>query len=154
MQARRYIFVDRDGTLIEDRGYAYEIDQYARIPGALEGLKLLVEDGYRIAIVTNQSGLARGYFSLEQYHAFDAHLRSDFETHGVPIDQTLYCPHLPTEGCACRKPAPGLLMQAEHELSADLSQSWVIGDKPSDIELAERAGCRSVYLLTGQGQAH
>ena len=153
MPAERFAFVDRDGTLIEDRGFVHRIEDYAPLAGAADALRLLIEGGYRIAIVTNQSGIGRGFFSEAQYAAFDAHLRRDFEARGASIEASYHCPHTAEDGCSCRKPAPGLLERAVRELGASLTQSFVIGDKPSDMELAARAGCRGVYVLTGHGEA-
>ena len=149
----RFVFVDRDGTLIEDRGYTHEVEDYARLPGAAEGLRALADAGFRIAIVTNQSGIGRGYFGEAELAHFQEHLLRDFAACGVTIEAIYHCPHHPDEACACRKPAPGLLERAENELGADLPASWVIGDAPSDVELARRAGCRAVYVLCGQGAA-
>lgn len=153
MPGERFVFVDRDGTLIEDRGFVHRIEEFAPLPGAVEGLRLLIDGGYRIAIVTNQSGIGRGYFSEAQYAAFDAHLRRDFEARGVRIDASFHCPHTPEDGCNCRKPAPGMLERAAREVGANLRESVVIGDKVSDMDLASRAGCRAVFVLTGQGEA-
>ena len=146
------MFVDRDGTLIEDRGYTHRVEDYAPLPGAASGLRKLQEAGYRIAIVTNQSGIGRGLFSESDFARFQEHLLRDFAAQGVEIEGSYHCPHLPDAGCACRKPAPGLLERAVRELGADLSASWVIGDQLSDIELARRAGCQAVLVLTGQGE--
>ncbi len=148
-----FVFADRDGTLIEDRGYTWRIEDYAPLPGAVEGLQLLREAGFRIAVVTNQSGIGRGLFTRAAYDAFESHLHRDFAARGAPLEATYVCPHAPDAGCACRKPAPALLERATRELGADLGASWVIGDKPIDMELAARGGCRRVYVLTGQGAA-
>ena len=153
MPADRFVFVDRDGTLVEDAGFVHRIEDYAPLPGAVDGLRLLLDGGYRIAIVTNQSGIGRGLFSEAQYRAFDAHLRRDFEAQGAPITASFYCPHTAEDDCGCRKPATGMLERAAQELGANLQQSFVVGDKPSDMQLAARAGCQGVYVLTGQGQA-
>ena len=153
MPAERFAFVDRDGTLIEDRGFVHRIEDYAPLAGAADALRLLIEGGYRIAIVTNQSGIGRGFFSEAQYAAFDAHLRRDFEARGASLEASYHCPHTAEDGCSCRKPAPGLLERAVRELGANLQQSFVIGDKPGDMELAARTGCQGVYVLTGQGRA-
>ncbi len=151
MGRRRFVLVDRDGTLLEDTGFPHRIADYRPLPGAVEGLRLLQEAGLGIAIVTNQSGIGRGIFSEEDFQRFQAHFIQDFAAHGVRIEATYFCPHAPDAGCDCRKPATGLLERARRELDIDLEQSWVVGDRPEDMECARRAGCRHVYVLTGQG---
>ncbi len=151
MLKRPFVFADRDGTLIHDTGYAFRTSDYTRLPGAAEGLRLLQDAGFGIAVVTNQSGIARGYYTEADYRAFQEQVERDFAAAGVQIEASFFCPHLPDEGCACRKPATGLLRRAETELGADLARSWVIGDNPSDMRLAQSAGCRGLYVLTGHG---
>ncbi len=151
MAGRRFVFVDRDGTLIEDRGFVHRIDDYAPLPGAIEGLRELQNAGFEIAVVTNQSGIGRGFLSEADFEALQSHLVQDFAKQGVRIEATYHCPHRPDEGCACRKPGTALLKRAEEELGATLEESYVIGDKPHDVEMARRAGCHSIYVLTGEG---
>jgi D-glycero-D-manno-heptose 1,7-bisphosphate phosphatase len=146
---RPYVFFDRDGTLIEDRGYPHRLADYAPLPGAVEAVRLLRAAGFGVAVVTNQSGIARGYFGEDDFLAFQSHLERDFAARGAPIDRSYHCPHLPDAGCDCRKPSPGLVLRAARELGADLAASWVVGDQASDAELAARAGCRAV--LVGEG---
>lgn len=151
---RRFVFLDRDGTLVEDHGYTWRVEDYVLLPGVPEALRRLAGSGFALAIVTNQSGIGRGRFGEEDFHAFQRHLVADLARRGVAIESTLFCPHLPEAGCACRKPAPGMLERASRELGADLARSWVIGDHRSDIELAARAGCAGgVLVLTGHGPA-
>lgn len=144
--SRPFVFVDRDGTLVEDRGYVFRIEDYAPLPRAAEGLCLLQEAGYGLAIVTNQSGIGRGYYTRVDFDRFQAHLLADLAARGVRIEATFHCPHLPDADCACRKPRTGMLERARAELAADLRASWVIGDQLSDVELAANAGCRAVYV--------
>jgi D-glycero-D-manno-heptose 1,7-bisphosphate phosphatase len=149
---RPFVFLDRDGTLVEDHGYTHRIEDYALLPGVPEALLRLARAGFALAIVTNQSGIGRGYYDEDAFHAFQRHLVADLARFGVAIESTLFCPHLPDAGCACRKPAPGLLERARRELGADLARSWVIGDHRGDLELAARAGCAgAVLVLTGHG---
>jgi D-glycero-D-manno-heptose 1,7-bisphosphate phosphatase len=146
VSARRYVFLDRDGTLVADPGYVHRIEDYALLPGVPEALHELCAAGFRLAIVTNQSGIGRGYYGMAEFERFQARLLADLGRAGVNVDATYLCPHVPGDGCACRKPAPALLERARTELDADLEQSWVIGDAQSDVELAARAGCRAVWL--------
>lgn len=147
----RFVFLDRDGTLIRDEGYTHRVEDYERLPGVVEGLRRLVAAGYSLAIVTNQSGIGRGYFDEAAYRAFREHVEADLAARGVPIARTYHCPHAPDAGCDCRKPAPGMLWRARDELGADLAASWVVGDRPHDVELAERAGCAGGLLLDPAG---
>ncbi len=149
----RFVFLDRDGTLVEDHGYTYKREDYKLLPGAAQGLHQLASAGYQLVIVTNQSGIGRGYFTQDDFEDFQAELIVDLAEHDVQIATTLFCPHTPEADCACRKPKPGLLERARKELYADLAASWVIGDSPCDLELAKNAGCRSVLILTGKGEA-
>lgn len=151
MAGQRFVFVDRDGTVIEDRGFVHRVEDYAPLPGAPEALRQLQEAGFGIAILTNQSGIGRGCFTEVDFQAFQGHLVQDLARQGVRIEATYHCPHRPEEGCECRKPGTALLRRAEQELGARLEESFVIGDKPEDVEMALRAGCRPIYVLTGYG---
>jgi D-glycero-D-manno-heptose 1,7-bisphosphate phosphatase len=146
---RRFVFLDRDGTLIRDGGYVHRPEDYALLDGVIEGLQALARAGFALAIVTNQSGIGRGYFSEAQFHAFHLLLLADLQRAGLTIEATYHCPHGPDEGCECRKPATGMLLRARRELGADLERSWVIGDSRVDVDLAARAGCRSVRIAPG-----
>jgi D-glycero-D-manno-heptose 1,7-bisphosphate phosphatase len=148
----RFVFLDRDGTLVRDLGYTHRVEDYQLLPGVVSGLRRILDAGYRLAVITNQSGIGRGYFSAEKYAEFQAHLADDLARQGVPIEASYFCPHRPEAKCECRKPRPALLYRAQRELGADLARSWVIGDSPVDVELAERGGCRgAVLILTGRG---
>jgi D-glycero-D-manno-heptose 1,7-bisphosphate phosphatase len=149
---RRFVFLDRDGTLTRDHGYTHRVEDYALLPGVVEGLRRLAQAGYHLAIVTNQSGIGRGCFGEDDYQRFRAHLEADLAARGVRIEATYHCPHRPDEGCACRKPAPGMLLRARDELGADLAASWVVGDQERDVGLAEHAGCRGAVRV-GPGHA-
>jgi histidinol-phosphate phosphatase family protein len=150
--SRPFAFLDRDGTLVEDRGYAWKLEDYAPLPGAHEAVARLRSAGFGVVVVSNQSGVGRGYFEASDVDRFEARLRADFAAHGAPLDACYHCPHTPDDGCACRKPAPGMIERACREHDVDLGHSWVIGDKAADIELATLAGCRAVLVLTGQGR--
>jgi D-glycero-D-manno-heptose 1,7-bisphosphate phosphatase len=142
-----YVFLDRDGTLTVDRGYIHRIEDFALLPGVVEGLRALSAAGFGLAIVTNQSGIARGYFDEAAYGAFQAHLKRELATAGVAIAGSYHCPHGPDAGCRCRKPAPGLVLDAAAALGADLARSWVIGNAERDAEAGLQAGCGGAVLI-------
>ncbi len=148
-----FIFLDRDGTIIRDKGYPHRIEDYELLPGAAEGLARLAALGYRLAIVTNQSGIGRGLFDEAAYERFEAYLHDDLEAKGVEIAASLHCPHTPDADCECRKPKIGLFKRAVKELGANLSESWMIGDKPSDLEAGRNAGCRGSVFIRSEKYA-
>lgn len=156
--SRSAVFLDRDGTLIEEVNYLARPDQVKLIPGAAEAVRRLNEMGVLVVVVTNQAGVARGYFPESRVAEVHAHLSALLARHGARIDAYYHCPHHPTAGigryrvdCDCRKPKPGLLLTAAHDLGIDLSRSWMIGDKPCDAEAGRAAGCRTVLVRTGHG---
>ena len=142
----RAVFADRDGTVIEDPGFLSDPDGVKLIPGAAEALTELQSRGYRLVVVSNQSGVARRLISAEQASAVHERFVAELERRGVRLDDVRYCPHGPDEGCACRKPLPGLLVDAAAALDLDLARSFMIGDKSSDIEAGRRAGCTTILL--------
>jgi D-glycero-D-manno-heptose 1,7-bisphosphate phosphatase len=152
----RAVFLDRDGTIIEDVGYLDDCSRMKFLPGAVESIRLLNKSGYKVIIVTNQAGIARGYFSEEKLKEINARMLEKMAGQGAHIDKIYYCPHH-IEGsieeykkeCSWRKPNPGMLEAAAREYDLDIANSFMIGDKINDIEAGHRAGCRTI-LLTGQ----
>ncbi len=156
---REAVFLDRDGTLIEEVNYLSAPEQVRLIPGAAEAVRRINELGVLVVIVTNQAGVARGYFPESRVAEVHAHLSTLLAEHGARIDAYFHCPHHPTEGigayrvaCACRKPKPGLLLTAAREMSIDLPRSWMIGDKLCDAAAGKSAGCRTLLVRTGHGR--
>jgi D-glycero-D-manno-heptose 1,7-bisphosphate phosphatase len=156
MKSRGAVFLDRDGTVNEEVGYLRDLEKFKLIPGAATAIRRLNEAGLPVVLVTNQSGVARGYFPESLVH--DAHERLDamLRAEGARLDGVYYCPHHPTAGnssytvvCDCRKPATGLLDRAARDLNLDLRQSFMVGDKWSDVELGQRAGARTILVRTG-----
>jgi D-glycero-D-manno-heptose 1,7-bisphosphate phosphatase len=153
---QRAVFLDRDGTIIEDAGYIGEISGIKFLPMVGEAIKLLNESGFKVIITTNQAGVARGYFTEEAVREVNRYIEETLAQQGALIDRTYYCPHH-TEGvvkeyrkeCHWRKPNPGMIEAAAREFGIDLKDSFVIGDKLSDIEAGYRVECRTV-LLTNQ----
>lgn len=157
-KVRRAVFLDRDGTINVEKDYLYKIEDFEFIPGAPEAIKRLKDGGFLVIVVTNQSGVGRGYFDEREVETLHDHLQSELAGYGTAIDAFYYCPHHPEHGvgdyrivCDCRKGAPGMLLQAAAEHNIDLQQSFMIGDKLADIEAASRAGCQPILVLTGHG---
>lgn len=148
----RMLLLDRDGTVIQDKHYLCDPNQVAFEVGAVDGLRALAAQGWRFVLVTNQSGVGRGYFSLEQVAAVHRRLRAMLEDAGIVLSGIYVCPHAPEAGCRCRKPAPGLVEQAARELGFDPRQAVVVGDKLADVALAQAVGARPVLVRTGQGR--
>lgn len=143
---RPALFLDRDGTIIVDVGYPRDPARVELLPGAAEALAALAPHA-ALVIVSNQSGLARGKFTAAEAAAVHARVVEVLAAAGVTLAGSFYCPHGPDDGCRCRKPAPGLLLEAAAALELDLSASIVIGDKPSDVAAGRAAGCRAGLLF-------
>ena len=146
------VFVDRDGTILRERGYLSDPRALHFYPRAIQGLKILARAGYKLVVVTNQSGVGRGYFSLDQLRRVNRAFTSRLRARGVRLAGLYFCPHLPGGGCACRKPRPGMAMKARAALGLDLKKCYVIGDQDRDMSLARAIGARGVLVLTGAGR--
>lgn len=146
------VFLDRDGTLIEDVGYARDPEQVRLLEGAAEALRELRRRGFRLVVVSNQSGIGRGLITPAEARAVHERFVRVLGEAGVALDAVRYCPHAPEERCSCRKPSPGMLLEAAEALGLELAASWMVGDAPSDVEAGRRAGCRTL-LLGGGGAA-
>lgn len=152
---KKVIFLDRDGVINVDVNYLYRIEDLTFMPGALEALALAVRAGYELIVVTNQSGVARGYYTEDDVKKLHTYMGKKMEEQGAPVLQFYYCPHhekgtVPayTMVCDCRKPEPGMILKAMEDYSIDRAKSFMIGDKPSDVEAAHRAGLDG-YLFEG-----
>ncbi len=147
------VFLDRDGTIIEDVGYVHEEDKIKFLPGVSEAIKLLNKSGFKVIIITNQAGVARGYFTEEAVKEINKYIQESLAKEGALIDMIYYCPHH-VQGiieeykkeCNCRKPNPGMIEEAVRDFGIDLKKSFVIGDKASDIEAGHRVGCKTIFL--------
>jgi D-glycero-D-manno-heptose 1,7-bisphosphate phosphatase len=149
---RPFVFLDKDGTLIEDLPYNVDPRRVRLAPGAAEAISTLAEAGYTLAICSNQSGVARGYYSLDDLAALAGYLEAEVAALGGRLAAMYACPHLPTGSnawavvCECRKPAPGMLRLAAHDLGADLERSWMIGDTWMDVAAGRAAGCGTILV--------
>jgi histidinol-phosphate phosphatase family protein len=152
------VFLDRDGTLIVERHYLHDPDGVELLPGVAEGLRRMQALGLRLVLVTNQSGVGRGYFGRAAVERVHGRLLELLERQGVDLDAIYICPHTPEEACGCRKPLPGLIERAAADLGIDLgagpAQSFVIGDKPCDVDLGLVVNATTFLVTTGYGAGH
>lgn len=155
---KRAVFIDRDGTISEEVGYINHPSRFRLFPYAADAIKHLHENGWLAILVTNQAGVARGYFSEEMIQIVHAAMTAELESNGAKMDALYYCAHHPSVGeppyrfdCDCRKPKPGLITRAAQDFDIDISESWMAGDRYSDIELARNAGLKSAFVLSGYG---
>jgi len=146
------VFLDRDGTINEEVGYLNHISRLRLLPGVAEALKLLKNAGFKLIVITNQSGVARGYFPLSLVDEVHKEIQKRLRRRGVQIDDFFVCLHSPDEGCNCRKPKPGLVLEAVKQHGILLEKSYVIGDKAVDLELAQNLGIKGILVLTGYGR--
>lgn len=153
---RAAVFIDRDGTLVQEREYLADPEELELVPGVPDALKALREAGYVLVVTTNQSGIARGYYTEEEYRAVARRLDEELEAEGVWVDATFHCPHHPdhTGPCACRKPGTGMHMQASRRLGLAPERSWFVGDKVKDVLPARTLKGRGILVRTGFGAEH
>jgi len=141
------LFLDRDGIINVDHGYVYKIDDFEFVDGIFDLVKIFVDTGYLIFVVTNQSGIGRGYYCEEDFTTLTEWMTEEFKDNYITIKKVYHCPHSPEEKCHCRKPQTGMIEQALEHYAIDLEHSWMIGDKSSDIALAHHANIgNSVYI--------
>ncbi len=158
---KKVLFLDRDGVVNIDHGYVYKPQEFEFVAGVFDACKKFTDDGYEIVVVTNQSGIGRGYYSEQDFNNLTAWMKDEFKRHGVPILAVYFCPHHPTKAqasylqeCDCRKPAPGMLLQAITEHDIDPKKSIMVGDKLGDLIAAERASIATrVLVRSGQSYA-
>lgn len=150
---RRAIFLDRDGVINENRAdYVKSWEEYRFLPGVFSPLKRLAQSPFIIIVITNQSAINRGLVARSVVEEINRRMIGEIQAHGGRVDAVFYCPHRPDENCDCRKPKPGLLLQAAEHFGIDLSRSYLIGDALSDIAAGLAAGCYPILVLTGRGR--
>jgi len=152
------VFLDRDGTINEEMGYINHLSRFHILEGVFDAIKLLKHAGFKVIVITNQSGLGRGYFNEDLLNSVHEYLLEEIAKHGTQLDQIYHCPHHPVEGkglykvdCQCRKPKTGMIEKAQREYSIDLKKSFYIGDSYTDIKLAKNVKIKSILVLTGYG---
>ncbi len=148
---RRFVILDRDGTIIEESSYLSDPEQVRLLPGVGRALRELKEMGFGLVVITNQSGVGRGFFDEEQLRRIHERLRQQLESEGVCLDGIYFCPHRPEDDCLCRKPKLGLIQKASEELDFTLERSLVIGDKTADIEMGQKISATTFLVRTGYG---
>lgn len=149
----KFVVLDRDGVLNKDPGYVHKIEDLKFFPEVFKALNLL-KDKFKFIIITNQSGINRGYYTKEDFNKFNDKLTQELKKQNITIEKTYCCPHTPEENCECRKPKTKFIKEAEKEFNIDLNHSFVIGDHPCDINLGKNSGIKTIYLLTGHGKKH
>jgi len=149
------VFLDRDGVINKDKGYVSKIDDFEFIEGSIEAMQLLKQNGYLVVVITNQSGIARGYYSEDEFMVLTEWMDWSLADRGVDLDGIYYCPHHPEKGigdykqdCSCRKPNTGMLDSAGKELDIDFANSYLVGDKLSDIQAGQKSHLKACYLVS------
>ena len=153
---RPAVFLDRDGTIVDDPGFLHDPAQVRLLPGAAEAVRRLGAAGFLVVTVSNQSGIARGLYGPAEYEAVQRRLAELLETHAARLDRAYFCPHHPqfTGACDCRKPGVKLFRDAEADLGIDLARSWWVGDRLSDVQPARTLGGRGILVTSGQGNLY
>jgi D-glycero-D-manno-heptose 1,7-bisphosphate phosphatase len=154
VSGQKAFFFDRDGVINIDRGYVSKIGDFTFMDGIFPLMRSLSEKGFLLVLVTNQSGIGRGYYTEEDFLRVTEWMLKRFADEGIRIAAVYRCPHSPESGCACRKPAPGMFLQAIREHGIDPAVSWMVGDKPGDMAAAEAAGIPNRVLLGGAVSVH
>ena len=156
----KVVFLDRDGVINRDYGYVHRLENFEFMPGAIEGMSQLSKIGFKLIVVTNQSGIARGFYDEATFFSLTNWMRDELSLHHIHLLDIYFCPHHPegvVEGyariCDCRKPAPGMLLRARADHGIDMPASVMMGDKPSDVEAARAAGVGSAFLISRAGSA-
>ncbi len=145
------VFLDRDGVINIDKNYVYKIEDFEFISGSVKALKKIKDKGYLIIIITNQSGIGRGYYSKEDYLKLKKHMNNELNKFGIIIDDEYYCKHSPDDKCDCRKPKPKMINDPVKKHNIDVEKSYFIGDKTSDIQAGKNAGLKTILVQTGKG---
>ncbi len=143
------VILDRDGVINKEVEYLHEPEKFEFIDGAMEGIKKLQQAGFKVVIATTQAGIGLGYFTKEDFYRVNKVMLKGFRENGIVASKIYFCPHSVSENCDCRKPNTGLIKKAEEDLNLDLSKSWMIGDKTSDIKAGKDAGCKTILVNTG-----
>ncbi|PRM87189.1 D-glycero-beta-D-manno-heptose 1,7-bisphosphate 7-phosphatase [Aliarcobacter cryaerophilus] len=145
---KKIIYLDRDGVINEDFGYVSKIENFKFVNGVFEACKKFLALGYELIVVTNQSGIGRNYYSEDEFLELTKHMRNEFKKKDIDILNVYYCPHDPEDNCSCRKPKAGMILQSLNDFEINLNNSWLIGDKMSDIECAKNCNIQNRILIS------
>ncbi len=151
-QKNKAVFLDRDGVINIDKSYLYKKEDFVFCDGIFKLLKYVTKLGYELFIITNQSGIARGYYNEHDFQKLTLWMLKEFEKKDIKIKKVYYCPHLPEDRCECRKPKPKMIQDAIKEFNLNSKNSWMIGDKLSDMEAAKNAGVKNSILISAQNK--
>jgi len=151
-RGERAVFLDRDGTIAKDVPYCSRVEDFEILHTVPEGIRLLNESAFKVVVITNQSGIARGRFTQQTLALIHQRMQEELAEHGARVNGIFVCPHHPDEGCECRKPKPALLLRAAEEMDIDLQLSYMVGDDAKDVEAGKSAGCKTVLVTTGPNQ--
>ena len=143
---KKAVFLDRDGTINVDYGYVSQVEKFEILPGAIEGLKKMRAMDYLLIIISNQSGIGRGYYSIPDYEKVMETMHSQLALHGLQLDDCFYCPHSPESNCSCRKPGTKMIEEAVRKWNVDANQSFFIGDKDSDMKAGKKSGLKTILI--------
>lgn len=149
---KRAVFLDRDGTIAEDVPYCSRVEDFKILPSVSQAIRLLKKHGFSTILITNQSGIARGYFTGEMLSLIHQKMQDELELYDAQVDAIYFCPHHPDDRCGCRKPKPALILQAAREMGIDLKSSYMVGDHDRDVAAGRDAGCRTLLVTTGPDQ--
>lgn len=152
--SKRAVFLDRDGTIAKDVHYCRRVEDFELLPTVPQAIRLLNENGFKVMVVTNQSGIARGYFTEETLGQIHQKMKDELAKYNAWVDAIYYCPHHPDDGCDCRKPKTTLFLKAAREFDVDLSRSYVVGDMQMDIDAGTALGCKTVLVTTGPDEGN
>ncbi|RLA07717.1 MAG: D-glycero-beta-D-manno-heptose-1,7-bisphosphate 7-phosphatase [Gammaproteobacteria bacterium] len=151
----KFVILDRDGVINKDSdNYIKSADEFIPIKGSIEAIKKLKDNNYKVVVWTNQSGIGRGLFSMQEYKNISAKLTKLLKNCGTKIDGTFFCPHTPDYGCKCRKPKTGLLIDIKNKFNIDLNKTIIIGDSITDMQAGRRVGAKLIMVKTGKGKNH
>jgi len=152
MKGRRAVFLDRDGTLVRDVHFCRSVEDLQLLPGAPLAIRILNDVGFKVVVITNQSGVGRGYLTVETLADIHKKLREELGRGGAALDAIYYCPHTPGEGCKCRKPRPGMFVAAIRDLGLDPAASYAVGDRERDLDPGRALGVKTVLVSSGPAE--
>ncbi len=144
------VFLDRDGVINREKSYLYKIEDFEVIEGVFEAVKAFKVHHFLVLVITNQSGIGRGYYTLNDFYCLNEWMLTKFKKQRTPLDDVSYCPHVPDDHCECRKPQPGMILDLSQKYNIDLTESWLVGDKEIDVQTGVNAGIhRNILVRSG-----